>query len=312
MRFSKIIVSKKLIKKRMSSEKETSDDDESYSKNETSDHFPNSFTLEHGNTSASYEDVNIVTEIKTDKTNQKSHSKDSFENDSNSSSSSYSSTTHDISGGKNAATSRSCSRSSKYTESSESGKSDSTHSTGRPDLTNHERENYIIYLKKRLESKRQDQLKQYSYTTSQIKKCLTNVHANLNLVDNPQPKYPNVLLNGELINRIKTKNLLKRIDNEQTKKIENYGQSLLEDVKHSPLESAGLENFRKNSQKIYYRMKCEQIKSKKVEQHLDEHFINYCDSIMLIGNLASALPRFSDPPKKIWNQLLEPLLNSIK
>ena len=104
-------------------------------------------------------------------------------------------------------------------------------------------------------------------------------------------------INPYLVNKLRAKHLIKKINKDQMKKIENYGQ----DVRLTD----------EDKEQAYYRSKLERIKYVMSKREFEKNETNFCDGILKIGELARDLPKLSDNPDLIWNKLLKPL-NDLK
>ena len=116
------------------------------------------------------------------------------------------------------------------------------------------------------------------------------------------------------VNKLDTVNSLNRIKKDQDQKIEHeYGNDLLRGSFrfHSLLteeEKATKElSEEERNKELYLRYKAGQIRSKRTDKHFVDHEINYCDSIMMIAELARCLPRPTEAPEVIWQKLMKPL-----
>ena len=121
----------------------------------------------------------------------------------------------------------------------------------------------------------------------------------------------NYNINSEVVNRLKTSNIIKSIKIEQLKKCDEFGEDL---IKEHGLLGKDLEESKRiledNSRKIYFKQKCDKIKKFVFEEEFAAHNEFYGDSIMMIGELARTLPKFSDPPEVVWKNFLQSLNKS--
>lgn len=151
-----------------------------------------------------------------------------------------------------------------------------------------------INLEKRKEINKQPNIKIKPQVIKRIKQNQNKTIANNDLKENTK-----IQVDKYLINRIKTQNSIKALEKEQLEKIEKLG----EDLEVNKDKQKQHEKY----QNAYFNQKASQIKSKAINDHLIEHEINYCDSLILIANLANSFPRFSDPPEQVWKKLIKPL-----
>ncbi len=108
-------------------------------------------------------------------------------------------------------------------------------------------------------------------------------------------------IKSEVINRVRTENIIKKINDVQCKKIAALG----EDIKSLfPYKEESIEAL---AEKIYYKKKCDHIHSELVKNKFSEHTKFYTDSILLIGHLAATMPKHTDNTKYVFEQLLKPL-----
>lgn len=105
-----------------------------------------------------------------------------------------------------------------------------------------------------------------------------------------------IVINEEIVNKLKLNNLVSELESDQLQKIDEFGKDILEE-----------KNTWFDAEEFYYRRKLERIKSKVIENRIDKHMARYCDSINLIGHLARILPKPTDPPEEIWARLLKPI-----
>ncbi len=108
-------------------------------------------------------------------------------------------------------------------------------------------------------------------------------------------------INSDVVNRLDAVNSVVRVKREQDKKIQNFGDDLNNTISENEAN--------RRVQNIYFKMKLNQVNSKITNEHFSNHEVFYCDSLMLIGDLAANLPKLSDSREKIWNQLIAPLEN---
>lgn len=107
---------------------------------------------------------------------------------------------------------------------------------------------------------------------------------------------PKIVINEEIINKLKLKNFVDEFKSDQLEKIDQLGIEILNE-KMTMVDS----------KEFYYRKKIDRIKSRTTEARIDGHIAKYCDSINLIGHLARTLPKPTDPPQEIWDKLLKPI-----
>lgn len=159
---------------------------------------------------------------------------------------------------------------------------------------------YINYIKTKIKLQQQVIKKpQLKYHKKQIDKLINR--ANEWSKDQITVKEEKNLINPQIIVKLKSKNLIKEFREDQLKKIEKFGENIKSDA---PVTEDQI-------QRIYYKTKCNQIKYKSTKNEFETNETNYCDGIIKIGILARDLPKLTDDPHEIWNQLLKPL-NDLK
>ena len=187
------------------------------------------------------------------------------------------------------------------------------------------KKNYVDYaiMKIRLDKEKQP-MPTVSVDKAQIRKWISRIEksdSNRNMeneIENSERNWKQFLKEKEqkelkispyLINKLETINCVNRIKQEQTNKIDNeFGNSLLKTYYYSKENNINSQaDEEKRNRELYIRLKLSKIHSNQTDKHFIDHEINYCDSIMLIANLAKSLPRHSDPPEKIWAELMRPL-----
>jgi hypothetical protein len=190
------------------------------------------------------------------------------------------------------------------------------------------KENYVQFLKEKLKiiSQKEDEKYSLEVRKNQIDKFISRIRKN-DLVRNiiqktedkekehrqakREAKNSQFKINPELVNKIEALNTVNRVRNELFDKIENeFGADILSSAQNLNIDDMNKLYERKNqarNKELYLRLKTSQIQSRLTEKHYTEHEIIYCDSLMLIADLARNLPKHSDPPELIWNKLLEPI-----
>jgi hypothetical protein len=163
-------------------------------------------------------------------------------------------------------------------------------------------------LKQEKELKKTIEEKQISIDEKQIEKLIDRININLNNQneknnhnhDNMSIKILNkkVKVNPFLVNKLKTENMINQIKNDQLTKIQDYGNELKEHYDNG----IDLEILKRN---VYYKTKITQLNRKIINDKYEEHQMNYGGSVLLIGKIASELPKFSDPPELVWKRFLQ-------
>lgn len=128
----------------------------------------------------------------------------------------------------------------------------------------------------------------------QIEKCITRIKNDKYLVEEHlTDRKPKLKINQDRVNRLKALNEIERIKNEQLLKVNRYGEELIENAEPNRI----LERDRE--QMIYYKHKCNLITVNQTNKNFDQHEIDFCDSLMLIADLARTLPRINID----WNSI---------
>ena len=150
--------------------------------------------------------------------------------------------------------------------------------------------------------------------SEQVEKCIMRaINSSKNRHNYDVKRELNFKIKSEVVNRLKTKNLIQKIKDDQLKKIDSLGKSLHLDFNQSyePTDSdakkTALLPIKDISERLYYKKKFNHIRNKLTEEKIAEHEIFYSDGLMMIGYLAATLPKHSDSPEHIWEQLLKPL-----
>ena len=288
-------------------------------------------------------DDDILTEIQkntdgiTDDLTNKPYDDESFESDTSIRNNSFRSKKHksysDLSSAKNHysdsfesdssnETKKSYSKKEDYTESfcslSDSDKTelDNFKNLNNDELTNLKKNDIVKYVKLKLKlekefNKNSTEKKQIITNEKQIEKLIDRINLNLNKSDEEDNDYYDyynktsikkinnkVKVNSSLVNRLKTENMINQIKNEQLKKIKDYGNEL-KDYYDNGID---IEILKRN---VYYKTKLTELNSKIINAKYEEHQMNYGGSVLLIGKIASELPKFSDPPELVWKRLFE-------
>lgn len=151
----------------------------------------------------------------------------------------------------------------------------------------------------------QSQLNSYLANKKQVDKLIERVeNFNPNIADSQPLKKSTFdtnkkLIKSDIINRLDAVNSVARVKHEQEEKIQRFGDELNDSISEQKVD--------KRAQNIYYKMKINQMSSKLTNENFSKHEVFYCDSLMLIGNLAAYLPKHSDPREEIWEKLTAPL-----
>jgi hypothetical protein len=119
-------------------------------------------------------------------------------------------------------------------------------------------------------------------------------------------EYSNIKINENLMKRLKLEKFIDEAKCEYDDKINNFGTDLVYNCFPEQQENLDLRKMRKE---LYFKNKCDLVKFKMISEKIDSHEIYYVDSLTLIGNLASELPKPTTNPNEIWRKLLEPLKN---
>jgi hypothetical protein len=166
------------------------------------------------------------------------------------------------------------------------------------DLNQLKKNNYIEYVRLKIKKDQEQKSKlKHKFHSKQINKLIEKVLKRSKYQNNSNDTNRNLIkIQSDLINRIQTKNLITKIKLDQLEKVENFGNNL--HLNKEELERA------------YYKLKYDQFKYNKnkfeFEQNEKNGLMEY-DGIIKIGNLAHDLPKLTDHPDLIWNQLLKPL-----
>jgi hypothetical protein len=170
------------------------------------------------------------------------------------------------------------------------------------DLNQLKKNNYIEYVRLKIKKDQEQKSKiKNKFHSKQINKLIEKVLKRSKNQKNSNESNRNLIkIQSDLINRIQTKNLITKIKLDQLEKVGNFGN-------HLHLTKEELE-------RAYYKLKYDQFKYNKnkfeFEQNEKNGLMEY-DGIIKIGNLAHDLPKLTDHPDLIWNQLLKPL-NDLK
>lgn len=181
---------------------------------------------------------------------------------------------------------------------------------------------YIRYIKIKCKKERRSQNKKVqkkiyeseSFNKLQIQKLIAkakNSTCNKNIKIEEKTD-TGMRINPEVINRLTTLNSIQRIKDDQLNKIDRLGQDIQLDFlyNHETRElddnQSSLLPIKDITKGVYFQNKIDRINNKLIENKIAEHEAFYSDGIIMIGNLASTLPKHSDPPEMIWNQLMQP------
>lgn len=116
-------------------------------------------------------------------------------------------------------------------------------------------------------------------------------------------KLSKVEIKEELMQHLKMQKYLHEIEDLFNKKINSFGQNLADELFPEQYN----EEITEMNRNMYYKYKCDLIKFKQIANKIEYHEEHYVDSINLIGELASSLPRPTTAPDIIWSMLLKPL-----
>ena len=162
--------------------------------------------------------------------------------------------------------------------------------------------NFVKYVRAKIEMNRHQVMivapPKVKYHSAQIKKLVEKtLDWSTSQPSDTNSKYKDYKIEPYLINKLKAKHLIKQINADQLKKIDDLGSSLkLPESIH---------------RQAYYRSKLDQIKYAMSKNEFEKNETNFCDGILKVGELARDLPKLSDQPDLIWNKLLKPL-NDLK
>ena len=117
-------------------------------------------------------------------------------------------------------------------------------------------------------------------------------------------KNKNIEVKEEIMNRLKMEKFINDTRQDYNEKISCFGKDMVNEFFPEQQEKIDIKKMR---EELYYKNKCDLIKYKQMSNKIDFHQVYFVDSINLIGNLASELPRPTANPEEIWNKLLEPL-----
>jgi hypothetical protein len=191
----------------------------------------------------------------------------------------------------------------KYSDTFESldSKENETRLTHKSDFSHLKSTDYGRYLIRKIkydikQAKSNDESTRIVTSKAQIHRLISNIQKNVSKNAEPMEKNDNFKINSNVINKLKTKNSIKRILDEQTEKIDNFGGHILE--KETKKQEIRIET----SKQAYIRSKISQIKVKNQRDLIEKHETFYADSIMLIGDLAKSLPKPTEPPEIIWKR----------
>ena len=185
------------------------------------------------------------------------------------------------------------------------------------DLNNLKQVDYVRYIKIKLKLKERMHLtlkqEDNKFNKTQVEKLLCRAIKYGNKDETTSQNELTCEVRPELINRLKTVNSIQQIKNEQLRKIDSFGQNVRLDFEDNSTRSQrALLPIETIANDLYYKLKCDQVRRKISENHKRHHELFYTDSIMLIAELARTLPKHSDPPEKIWSQLMKPLNDQLK
>lgn len=259
---------------------------------------------------SSNSDQIIATEIKTDKNDSDDYD-ESFESESSSTSSNKYTPKPD--------SSSKTTKSNKYSESFESNVTSSSSLT----KSQYSKLNYSKFIrglkhKLKLEKTKDEEEKTVKYSNHQIRKLISIVNKSksrslesFESEEKGKSSYTKVELNEERLNRLRAANNVKKICDKQMEKVAIFGNELTQDGEI--VEDIYAKEYTTKEEDIYFRLKCERVKSNATNMNFIEHEINYCDSIMMIADLARNLPRHTENPEVIWEQLMKnSFFNDIK
>jgi hypothetical protein len=156
--------------------------------------------------------------------------------------------------------------------------------------------NYAELIKKidRCKKQSSNETKPPKLNRKQIEMCITRIKNDKYRVDEHlTERKPKLKINQDRVNRLKTLNEIERIKNEQLLKVNRYGEELIGSAEPNR------ELERDREQMIYYKHKCNLITVNQTNKNFDQHEIDFCDSLMLIADLARTLPRINID----WNSI---------
>lgn len=167
--------------------------------------------------------------------------------------------------------------------------------------------NYIQYVRVKMRMEQEKSQNKVSTHRKQIERLIDRIEHGPSTSRYYQeindPVKTGIVVDSSLVNRLKSLNLVERVKREQDNHIElEFGEDLINEG--GKLKSP--EEIEQRNRDLYLRLKSSQIRSKRVDVKLQDHEINYCDSLMLIAELARTLPRPSDPAELIWSNLMNP------
>jgi hypothetical protein len=189
-------------------------------------------------------------------------------------------------------------------------------------LSQLKKSDYVAYARLKVKLCNQTNVKEVNVNKTQVNKLISRIKTcdlSSNLEDEienyendckiilKENLKKNVKVYPFLVNKLRTLNSLNQIKVEQTNKIEHdFGSSILaKGVKKNVANTADDEE--KRNRDLYLRLKTSRFQSELTNKHFINHEINYCDSIMLIADLARNLPKHSESPEVIWSMLMKPL-----
>lgn len=150
--------------------------------------------------------------------------------------------------------------------------------------------NYAELIKKINSCKKQssNETKPPKLNRKQIEMCITRIKNDKYRVDEHlTDRKPKLKIYQDRVNRLKALNEIERIKNEQLLKVKRYGEELIGNAE------TNRELERDREQMIYYKHKCNLITVNETNKNFDQHEIEFCDSLMLIADLARTLPRIN-------------------
>ncbi len=146
------------------------------------------------------------------------------------------------------------------------------------------------------------------FSQKQIKNHIFRVINSSKISPLSEAPVPTFNVKSEVINRLKAKNMIKNIKDEQNKKIDNLGNDIgFEFLRENSGEVQTEKSLEELAEKVYYKKKCDRIRSRLVEDKFVEHNAFYTDSVLLIGHLAATMPKHSENSEYVFSQLLKPL-----
>lgn len=157
---------------------------------------------------------------------------------------------------------------------------------------------YIKFVRAKIEmqqKRKKDKNKKVKTHNKQIKKLIGRVNNWSQHQAIKEKTNDDFKIDQCVINRLKTKNFIKKLGEDHLKRVEALGEDTVEKVSKEEIE------------KFYYKEKCDLIRFNTAKNEFETNHIDYCDGIIKIGILARDLPKLSDDPDLIWAKLLEPL-----